>query len=256
MTGIGSVISKIRKFASPLTGYEEVDDIEAPKEMQIGPNEVPVIPHIVDPAIEATAHTHAGELVRQQAMNPMMVGNTNAPAFTFANDATTDFGASTVNAAFQIITPQPVVFHLSDQLAVQEDGKIIISSELKRNMTDLAEDFWKEVAKRFPTSSQGLYHIEYIRERVKAAMDVCEVCDDGTCTSCEILKTAMQDHIAPEILEKPDAPLQSGDVGVIPDASGIMLAETPEGVLTTGNTADMVGVTPTVNLDNKENDNE
>lgn len=91
---------------------------------------------------------------------------------------------------------------LNDQLRIQEDGKIIVSTELKDSMSELVEEFWKEVTKKFPIQSDAQDRIDHMKEGIKAAIDSCESCDDGSCIACEILKTAMNDQVKPEIQEQ------------------------------------------------------
>lgn len=162
-----------------------------------------------------------------------------------------------IQSDFKIFAQEPTSFRLGENLIVQEDGRIIVSSELKRSMPELAEDFWKEVTKRFPVSSHGQRRIEHMKEGIKAAMDACEACDDASCVACEILKTAMSDHVEPKIEE-----MQEGTV----DCGGDFTIQ-PSGIMTVGDTGDMgvdtVHATPpadhietTITLGNKENDNE
>lgn len=235
-----SVISKIRKYINSVTDYEEpvlpIKTEEVPEEPVVefignGEGIVNVHPAAVPQRlVDTVAYTGIPQT------NPDIV-NINAPATQFANpnpdnlvhinDGDGDYQINTnITWASQ---EQFNTLILNDQLRIQEDGKIIVSTELKDSMSELVKTFWKEVAKKFPIQSNAQAHIDHMKEGIKAAMDACESCDNGSCVACEILKTTMNDQVEPEIQE-----IQEGTV----DTGGGDLTVQPSGMITVGTTTD------------------
>jgi len=151
---------------------------------------------------EPTVLTRANqpETAEDHAIASGIFDEPDVPAITFTNHDQGFLGSSGAST-ISFGPAHPKAYTLNDQLRIQEDGRIIVSTELKASMDELAEEFWRQVTKRFPITSGGKEQISDMIEGVQAAIDACETCEDASCSACEILETVLINNTEPEIQE-------------------------------------------------------